>query len=207
VSPVVLAYLRTGEYPESHGEADFYTLFEKAGDHGAGLREDWEAARTELLAGWVQDHPGSRPWPWWRFDAPRWARADWPARQRCLGAWADDLFAEPRRRLGGIGDPAFEHLNILPAFRAGIPTSWVDAWSARYYRGEARDIHGAPIGLEFVGHHFAGLAIDPNDPPRFESSAAYLLRHHLLRPDEERRLPAEAFEPEVVAVDDEFEAP
>jgi hypothetical protein len=30
----------------------------------------WEAMREELLAVWVQEHPGTRPWGWWEYDAP-----------------------------------------------------------------------------------------------------------------------------------------
>ncbi len=41
---------------------------------------------------------------------------------------------------------------------------------------------------------FAGQAIDPADPPRFESQAAYLRRHKLLLPGEEKRLTAADFD-------------
>jgi hypothetical protein len=38
-------------------------------DDGA-LRLAWEQLRDELLAEHVAEHPGSRPWAWWRWDAP-----------------------------------------------------------------------------------------------------------------------------------------
>ena len=41
-----------------------------------------------------------------------------------------------------------------------------------------------------------GLAIDPNDPPIFESEAAYLERHGLFLPGERKRLRKVDFEPE-----------
>lgn len=30
----------------------------------------WEQQRDTLLAAWVQERPGTRPWAWWCFDAP-----------------------------------------------------------------------------------------------------------------------------------------
>lgn len=34
------------------------------------MREDWRRFRVELLAGWIALRPGTRPFGWWRFDAP-----------------------------------------------------------------------------------------------------------------------------------------
>ncbi len=34
------------------------------------MREDWETHREEMLAKWIAEHPGSRPFAWWLFDAP-----------------------------------------------------------------------------------------------------------------------------------------
>lgn len=33
------------------------------------MREDWETHREEMLAEWIAERPGSRPWAWWTFDA------------------------------------------------------------------------------------------------------------------------------------------
>ena len=41
-------------------------------------------------------------------------------------------------------------------------------------------------------------AIDPLDPPKFESEAAFLRRHRLLLPSERARLTEADFEPELV---------
>lgn len=30
----------------------------------------WEHFRAELLADWIRERPGTRPRPWWKFDAP-----------------------------------------------------------------------------------------------------------------------------------------
>lgn len=79
--------------------------------------------------------------------------------------------------------------------RFGLPVSWVSAFDEAYYNGRARDVHGNRIGTEFHEGHFTGRAIDPADPPRFESEATYLDRHGLLTAAERRRLPADAFVP------------
>jgi len=48
--------------------------------------------------------------------------------------------------------------------------------------------------------------IDPQDPPVFEAQATYLERLGLLQPGERERIPAEGFEPEIVAPELEEEA-
>lgn len=143
----------------------------------ADLPAAWREHSPELLAVWIRAHPGTRPWAWWRFAAP-----------------------EPRQRLGGVGTPAAEVLAYAPEFHVGIPADWVESWMVAYYTGRARDVHGRPIGQEFQGRPFEGRAIDPDDPPRFESEAAYLERLGLLTDEERRRLPRAAFEAEVVTV-------
>ncbi|HAR38567.1 MAG TPA: hypothetical protein DCS09_08385, partial [Porphyromonadaceae bacterium] len=55
-----------------------------------------------------------------------------------------------------------------------------------------------PIGNNKEGD-FAGLAIDPADPPKYESQAAYLRRHGLLTREERAHLGKhpELLEPEM----------
>lgn len=153
------------------------------------------------MAAWLKAFPGSRPAGWWLFDAPRWRRADLPERVQGLGDGPLSRFAEPRRRLGGVGDPVFEFLNFYPAFRFGVPVHFVDPCDVALYNGRLRDVNGKPIMPEYKEGHFRGRAIDPTDPPRFESEAAYLERHGLLSAVERRRLAADAFAPEVLAID------
>jgi hypothetical protein len=138
------------------------------------LERLWETWRDDLLAAWVAAHPGSRPHAWWQVDAPG-----------------------PRERRGGTGTPAHEVLAYAPVYDCGIPAYWVTTWDATYYRGEAVDVAGNPIGLEYRGRDFRGVPIDPEDPPRFESEAAYLARHELLTDAERARLTSADFEPEV----------
>lgn len=61
----------------------------------------WEANRDELLAEWIADYPGSRPWGWWRYDA-----------------------LEGRRMLAGTGQPILDYgREHVPSWRqfAGLP--------------------------------------------------------------------------------------
>lgn len=164
-----------------------------------GLRV-WAAARPDIMPEWVEAHPGTRPYGWWRFDSPRWKAEDMPGRVRCDGAYWMGRLCEPRRRLGGVGTWAAEVLNVVPELPFGVPSSWVDAWQVAYYNGRAVDIHGVPIGTGYREGNFAGVAVDPTDPPVFESEAAYLERHNLLTPAELRRVPTEAFTPYVLPV-------
>lgn len=163
-------------------------------------RRVWAAARPEILPAWIDAHPGTRPYAWWKFDAPRWQADDMPERVRSTGAFWMGRLCEPRRRLGGVGAWVSEHLNIVPELPFGIPDHWVSAWQVAYYNGRAVDVHGVPIGKNYHEGHFTGVAVDPADPPVFESQATYLQRHGLLTPAELRRVPSDAFTPYVVAV-------
>ena len=48
----------------------------------AAMREAWSELRDDILADWIAERPGSRPWAWWAFDA-----------------------TEPRRRIDGKPHP------------------------------------------------------------------------------------------------------
>ena len=161
-----------------------------------GWRNVWEEVRKEVMAAWIKKSPGTRPWGWWEFDAPRW--------EKKFDAWYDGKKPKPRRRLGGIGTPEYEVLAYVPYFDKGLPMGWVTKFDEEYYNGRAKDIHGNPIGLEHYEGDFAGVAIDPDNPPQFESEAAYLERLGLLTPGEKKWLEThpEALEPETVEFED-----
>jgi hypothetical protein len=201
IAPAVLSYLETGEWPES-GEAADVAFFDRVGADDSRLRGDWEAVREPLLAKWATAHPGRRPWAWWRWDAPKEPVMLAPGK-----SWTDaDRMQPHRRRVGGTGTPRHQVWGCALDFDHGIPTQWFSAWELAYYTGRAVDIHGAPIGQEFVGHHLVADALDPNDPPRFEGEASYLQRHGLFLPGEAARLTPTAFEPEVLAAGDDDDA-
>jgi hypothetical protein len=42
----------------------------------AEAREGWEIMREKILADWIREQPGTRPWAWWRWDAPQPARRE-----------------------------------------------------------------------------------------------------------------------------------
>ncbi len=103
---------------------------------------------------------------WWIENRPctrpqRWWEYDAP-KQLVAGCDSSEHCAHQafRTRIGGIGTPDHEALSVLPSHILGIPASW--------------DWHGA------------GLAdsIDPDNPPLYESQAAYLRRHSILTPGE-----------------------
>ena len=149
------------------------------------IRAAWNELRDSILADWTDRYPGTRPLHWWKFEAP-----------------------EPRQRLGGTGSPAHEVLAYVPEHAFGIPVSWVSQWDADYYNGRARDVNGQPIGTEYEEGHFAGVPIDPEDQPLYESEPQYLQRLGLLLPGELERLSPADFEPEAVEGDpDEDEPP
>jgi hypothetical protein len=140
----------------------------------------WRAHSDRIVAEHVIIHPGTRPHRWWQHSAPRLPLGTFP------GLYFDGKLPEPRRRLGGIGTPASDVLAYVPMFRYGLPWIWIEHWQVMYYSRLAVDIHGAPIG-DLYPRNFKGVAIDPNDPPTFESQAAYLKRHGLSLAGEERR--------------------
>lgn len=130
--------------------------------HDDELEALWHQHSERIVADHVADHPGTRPARWWQYSSP-----------------------EPRRRLSGIGTPACDVLAYKPTYSYGVPSIWITQRQVRYYSGTAVDIHGGHIGGELT--IFKGVAIDPDDPPTFESEAAYMKRHGLFLAGEERR--------------------
>ena len=110
------------------------------------------------------------------MDAPREPLGAHP------GEWIDGRLEEPRQRMGGVGTPEHEVLNVSTSYWLGIPSSGVSPEDVEWLTAEGID----------------AVPIDPDDPPTFESQARYLERHGLLSAHERRRLPADAFEPEKV---------
>jgi hypothetical protein len=171
-------------------------LFQRGRD-GVKWKPAWEEVREEVMATWIKKYPGTRCWAWWEIDAPRW---DDPFE----GVYFHGTLCEPRQRLGGVGTPDFEVLPYVPNFDKGLPTSWVTKFQEDYYNGRAVDIHGHKIGDHIEGD-FKGVAINPDDPPVFESEAAYLQRHDLLTDAEKKFIEKNpsSLEPEKVEIEAE----
>lgn len=161
-----LAWLETGTYGSS-GAVDWFFA------HHGGVDEAWRTVGATVLEEWIAKYPGTRPWAWWRYDAP-----------------------EPRRRIGGTGDVFHPG-----CFLMGIETNFVTRELADCYNG--RNIRPADRSVwnrEWVEGYFTKAPVDPADHPMFESQAAYLSRLGLLLPEERPGLIATAFEPEGIPV-------
>lgn len=98
--------------------------------------------------------------------------------------WWQFSAPEPRRRLSGIGTPCHERLAYDPELYCGVPAHWITPGLVDTYRR--------------IGTDLAVPAINPGDPPMYESEASYLTRMGLLLPGERRRLRAADFERESV---------
>jgi len=191
LSPGVREYLVSGD---TGGSLDAFLLSD---DEAAKI---WESVNDELLADFIRKNPGRRPWGWWRWTAPR-AVVD-PSTPR----WIAERMPEPRKRLGGIGTPKHDALAVAPSYDRGIPVWWISAFDVAYYNGRAKDIHGKRIGEQYEEGHFPYQAIDPADPPVFESEANYLKRLNLFAPGEEARLTKADFADEVIGPEDDDES-
>jgi hypothetical protein len=109
------------------------------------------------------------------------------------GYWWDVESTEPRRRLGGTGTPRHERLAYMEHYVLGVPAGWIMQHDIDIYRQHLHTDLGVP-------------ALDPADPPVYESEAAYLDRLGLWLPGERRRVDKEDFEPESILDIFEFDA-
>lgn len=200
LSPSAIVYLTDDQSADD--EHDFTLWCYRHGmqgmDHEPKPDELWRQYRDEFLPTFILKNPGKRPLPWWQWDAPRW-------QDPFDGVYFHGTLPEPRLRIGGIGTPDYEVLNYVPSFVKGIPTGWVSKFDEEYYSGRRKDIHGNPIGTEYKEGHFKGKAIDPENPPVFESETAYLQRHGLLTDAEKKFLEKhpELMDPEKIEIEAE----
>lgn len=87
-------------------------------------------------------------------------------------AWWEQAVQEygVRKRLGGVGMLWSECLAYLPSAAFGIPCSWLDNSDVELFRS--------------VNPNFKGVAFDKDNPPLYETEAAFLQRHGLLTESE-----------------------
>ena len=152
-------------------------MLDGGGFFGTELCQLWAECRDEILSWWIKTNPGTRPTHWWRFDAPRWDDP-WPDR------FYHGTFAIPRERIRGTGTPLFECLADVPTFDKGVPDGWLTSEELEYYGSLTVESTGEPAE-----------AFDPARPPTYEAEAVYLKRHGLLAKGEQRRIPAQGWEP------------
>lgn len=160
IEPIEIYFLQHGTV-EGGPVHDDFELFLRTEDE---WKKIWIEQRDKIMESWIRKRPCTRPWGFWQHDVK-----------------------EPRQRIGGIGIPGYEFLSIVPHFVKGIPTGWVSKSQEDYYNGRQVDIHGHKIGTYNEGD-FLGKAIDPGDPPTFESQGGYLQRHSLLTDAEKKFL-------------------
>jgi len=123
-------------------------------------------------------------------------KAEWLiSRKKVLRSWINShpgtrpyawwCFDAPdvRQRVGGTGTPKHEVLQYAAACVFGIPRYWVTPQDVGILGGRAG---------------FRAKPLDKNDPPLFESQAAYLERHGLLSDRETAALPEDAWDLEAV---------
>jgi hypothetical protein len=92
--------------------------------------------------------------------------------------WGFSAPEKLRKRLGGIGTPYFQEAPALLCKSLGVPEKWIFGDEVRFYD--------------------RGTPLDTEDPPVYESQAAYLERLKLFLPGERKRLKPKDFEPENV---------
>jgi hypothetical protein len=103
--------------------------------------------------------------------------------------WWEHRSPCPRQRVGGAGDLWGDIYGRggFPKYRLGLPD---ESWITQKTQSDYAD----------TGLRVAGVAIDPQNAPTFESQATFLDRHRLLLPGERRRLKGADFAPERLAV-------
>jgi hypothetical protein len=160
------------EQPEPAGVAPLIRF------HLRGLHRDlplmlelWADFGSDIMELWQRSRPGERPEIWWRAQAPRMSDAERARLRFTSPAW--DWLPELRRRIGGLGAPAFEPLNMTPELHHGVPT---------------RFITHDDVATFSTPERFRAEPVDPADPPRYEDEAVYLARHELLTASERRAL-------------------
>ncbi len=171
-------FLLTGQEPVEEEDINVFAVIQWKRHRGRNdpVKVAWSEYGDGLLQEFIEAYPGCRCYAWWEFSAP-----------------------EPRLRIAGTGSPKHEHLAYMASYRFGIPVLWISAREVEIYSGRAKDKDGNPIHKP--RREFTGVPIDQNDPPQFESQAAYLDRHGLLTERERKVLHADAFIPEVITED------
>jgi hypothetical protein len=123
IDPAVWAVLNDEPLPDGANkftEFDLWPIKERERP-----RKIWEQYRDDVLAAFIDKHPGRRPSRWWAYETH-----------------------ELRQRLGGVGTRAHEHLAFQPFQRAmGVYSCWIGADDVRLWklRCPAVDLNDPPV--------------------------------------------------------------
>lgn len=96
-------------------------------DTRATMRALWTATGPDILHAWIRAHPGSRPFGWWAFQAPR---GRWPEDVPFNEPWWIERYSIQRQRLGGSGQAVRDqrdprgHGGFYDSGAFGLPTEW-----------------------------------------------------------------------------------
>lgn len=111
-------WLKNGQRP-TEADPEAMAIWFDLEYFGDKLERLWSAVRSALLAEWIEENPGTRPWPWWAFDAPRQSVGAYP------GCFYDGKLQVPRKQIAGAGSAPWEcGFNLVPEYRCGVPRSW-----------------------------------------------------------------------------------
>jgi hypothetical protein len=117
ISDAAWAYLNDEPIPDGDGETKF-DIFMLDNPDGERLRELWARARASVLDTWTRTRPGTRPSTWWKCEAPRQAKGNFP------GCYYDGKLPEQRKFISGSGCPSWMVMADVPAYELGLPASW-----------------------------------------------------------------------------------
>lgn len=62
--PWQIEFLKHGKVAESQAHA-----WEQYKFQHMESREAWKAQKKAIMAEWLREHPGTRPWGWWEYEA------------------------------------------------------------------------------------------------------------------------------------------
>jgi hypothetical protein len=130
------------------------TTAEAAGDDEA-IRAAWAALQSTIMPAWIQRRPGTRPWAWWKFEAPE--------RRRTVGGRIHP-FDDPRRKLAVAKSDRKNFWRVAYALHRGMPRMFLMPFDEDCQR-------------DFMHNILAG-----RDSEIFEPEWSYLQRHNLLLP-------------------------
>ena len=111
----VVHFLKFGELPAGNLHLSDWRLTHPHAR--AELKKIWDDVSAGILSAWREARPGSRPWGWWQFDAPRLKHIP-PEHQGTF--YVKDMI-EHRKILGGTFVIAHEGYNYVPSYDHGIP--------------------------------------------------------------------------------------
>jgi len=112
----LLRFLALGEIPEPEKEGALECFMLRGNKRNE--KRIWKKYRDFILADWIQNKPGTRPFIWWKFDAPRW-------KKKFNGAFFEGTLLEPRKKMSRKGVIVWKKFpSIIPRFVFGVPYDW-----------------------------------------------------------------------------------